>query len=1555
MGVHYSKPKRKQQKAPSHSPPQQRQQCKPQVPEPASSPQQKPIFRDQTLEDEDGQVDTFIDDYSKYTPAKLLPSCTRSISDILPIYFPSTFPPRLGSTRFSSCSSSATAISSSAVSLTSALFSIDSSTAPSSISSVSFQSKHSLLPTHEPLTTSRILSEEAKQKIYAALVSDADATDDLGLRLKVAQCKIQGFGAPVDLDGGFSELFHLAGQMTATDFVQISYFLGFCYYTGKTPSGKNEPAELVANAQYLAATLIANGKINGNISTAVGLFEKAANNGHVISQHVMGWHAEQQGDLVARGWYHHAAQQNYASAQADLGDWLLRHHADSKEHVDEALFWLHRAAEQNNAKAHLLLACLYGEGKLVDRDYRQAKQHYDCITIDPNSPHHATIHYTTAIAFRNGDHGLSQDFERAVQHLTIATKANYAPAQRTLGSMYYKGLGVPKDMNRANELFQQAAAQHDARALGFLGEMHQYGYGCLVNIPAALDYYEKAALNGDIVGGLSKALLLHRTGRRVEARQWFERVIQCDTPSSEFDFIQSYQKARLMIALYRFHGWGDFASEPLRAFQDLIALSQEGFAEAFFWVGSGYDEGIVCQGLTQVAPNPTLAFEYLEKASQQGISVAQYKAATMLSSGKATGRKDFTKAFVWYKEAANQGHRKAQYSVGLYYSKGITPVKINHKEAEKWFRASLTNDDDTATTMSDAMVSLGQLLIEREYLEALKYLTKAAQLGNPAGLRELAAIYEKQGGNERLAIAFELLSRATKQKDAKSWVAMARYHENGWSVPQSTEQALVCLAEAEKLNYAKASIAVAELLERQANWNGALQKYDEIAKKHQLLTQAGWLARLGKCRLIIYRNKGSDEDMIQARRWLQEMEQQDVKEALIEPLTMLGICCEATTNTTHEEAIHLYKKAVQQTTSSTHWPQENARFRLAKLSVDKGAHAEALSYFRQLHPLLDQMNHHSSETMLQARQVRYYTGYLLLHGKDIPQDVNEAKRFLLHAADEGEGAAAYELGMLLAGSDDETATRMFQRGRSVNHPGCIRELALLLKREKHEESDWTGQDVYELLEDAKELGDTEALVQIGLAHQHGLGTMLRGDNLEVALGYYMDAALRGHTQAAIYCGQVYHLMARFCEAAQWFAKSPENPTARMRLASYRLEGSGGLQKDEIAAFRELESIESQQDDTKLRAAVIYLIGQCYEHGQGTTQDNSAAKQRYLRAAELDNVQAMFRLGVICDEQGDQNGAFHWYSLAATTDHHAESQYRLGLYHWHAFANLDKNPVVAKKYFGKAAEQGHPSAKFELGNVLWYLEEYKNALACYSEAADLNVPEALCSLGKIYHVGFHSADIDIPQNGQKAFTYFLKAAAIPGHDGMADLMVGTYYAEGCCEHIKRDLQEALTWYLRAHHLGVSPARVSIGKLKHTMADDLTDARQADDLREEAYGWFIGAQNDISAQVMVALYHLYGWGRVPRDEVLGFQQLLAIAQEGHTEAYMDIAVCFEKGIGVDQNDQDALAYWMLASQVDEDAEVLDRVGYYHEKGLGGLSVNKNEAQKYYERANTIRKLI
>ena len=74
----------------------------------------------------------------------------------------------------------------------------------------------------------------------------------------------------------------------------------------------------------------------------------------------------------------------------------------------------------------------------------------------------------------------------------------------------------------------------------------------------------------------------------------------------------------------------------------------------------------------------------------------------------------------------------------------------------------------------------------------------------------------------------------------------------------------------------------------------------------------------------------------------------------------------------------------------------------------------------------------------------------------------------------------------------------------------------------------------------------------------------------------------------------------------------------------------------------------------------------------------------------------------------------------------------------------------------------------------------------------------------------------------------------------------------------------------------------------------------------------------AELMVALYYLNGWGGVEQDVVRGFNKLLRMAEKGQSEAFAEVAKCYELGVGVEQDLEQAFGWWSEASAMEDDVE-------------------------------------
>jgi TPR repeat protein len=650
--------------------------------------------------------------------------------------------------------------------------------------------------------------------------------------------------------------------------------------------------------------------------------------------------------------------------------------------------------------------------------------------------------------------------------------------------------------------------------------------------------------------------------------------------------------------------------------------------------------------------------------------------------------------------------------------------------------------------------------------------------------------------------------------------------------------------------------------------------------------------------------------------------------------------------------------------------------------MDQKQYTQAYTYIHGLKPILYDLGRLSEEAFQQARRMRYFLGYLLFHGLGTGTQVQEGLGHLKMASEQGEGDASFQLGLYYV--DSEEAILQFYHGVMADHPACIREWALFLLTENDycmlDHDTWSkGADVLNWLEKAATLGDVESLYQMGVLYETGFKSVFVGNTKDVtkAMEYYLKGAMEGHPLCMLKAAEWLGGSNQHRESIEWLQKAAamDSLKAHVMLLSYDLQGlTGDVKGLEDVYFRKLENLvqddikpavlddkrsqESKMNsDNEGRGLGWYLVGQCHELGRGACVSIEIAKECYKKAVSTSShINAMWRLGMIYSLEENDEEALFWFCKASEVGNHGQSLYQLGLYHLYGKIGLEPNPAVAKKYFTKAADQGHPQATFELARILWSQSQHELLIAyqMYQSAADAKVPEALRELGYLSHTGFSFRGIHVvKQDYRRAFGYFCEAAQFG--DPTAALMVGNYFEEGYLDDIGQDWDRALQWYESAYRLNCGGlAELAIGKLKHTIADTMLDPKQAEDLREEAFVWFESAADDfrcqrVTARVMVALYHMNGWGRKKQNRQLGFQLLLEIAQCEESEAFIPLAKCYEHGIGTERSMMMAADYWEMAADMD-DPEALIRMGQIYEHGLTE-EVNQAVANDYYERASQV----
>lgn len=675
-------------------------------------------------------------------------------------------------------------------------------------------------------------TKEEEKKYYDGLVDNnggGNSNKNISTRVQVAQCKIYGFGTKRDVKGGLRELLLLK------DYKEAHYPLG-CYYHDindhKNASHWFEKCNDPMSNYRLALICL-----DYEPNKALHYMTQSACTGNKYAQFMLGVYYEH-GILVkqsrneAKTWYERSANQEFAEAQTAIANLLLSELSPVVDkmkdtyQIKEAVDWLLKAESQviwmfpefkikyfkernithficnvlqGNASAFIRLGSLHEEGILVQGDDIKAIDYYKKATLVPlaSDSVRSLAHYLLGINYRLGDLGLEQDHGLAFFHLTRSSKLGYAPAQRALGVMYAEGIGTPKDPQKSYALFESAASTGDARALYLMANT------TLSGPKVAVELYEKAAKLGSIAAQLALAQYYQHIQQHAVAFEWFEKASK-STPARHrhprhisildfsVGFLAQRNTARLMVARYRYNGWGNVEKNTAWAFKEFKALSDEDFSDAYYWLAAWYEE---------IDNNLDLAFQYYKKGAVAGDIDCQFQVGYMLSNGYRNKEwkliKDIEESFFWYTNAAKRGHVTAQYCLGLFYENGLL-MECNINDAIYWYTLAAESN------MTLAMVRLARLLEDTK--EAVHWLKKAIAIGDLSALRELATFYRNGLINEEVdaqRIAFDLFRDAADQGDPMSWHALSKFYEESTNsvVPVNFEMVISCLKKAENLGY----------------------------------------------------------------------------------------------------------------------------------------------------------------------------------------------------------------------------------------------------------------------------------------------------------------------------------------------------------------------------------------------------------------------------------------------------------------------------------------------------------------------------------------------------------------------------------------------------------------------------------------------------------------------------------------------------------------------------------------------------------------------------------
>ncbi|MDH6306367.1 TPR repeat protein [Parabacteroides sp. PF5-5] len=351
------------------------------------------------------------------------------------------------------------------------------------------------------------------------------------------------------------------------------------------------------------------------------------------------------------------AEQGDAKAQYELG----KRYYDGigiSHNSDLAFEWYRKSAEQNFADAQSMIGVYYCQKE----EYDEAIKWFEKSIIQGSSEGLCNM----GLMYYSGI-GVQKDIQKAYDHFYKSAQQGNVDAKVMIGEIFYYGHLGSQDYQKAFTLYTQAASEDNASAQNKLGLMYYFGRGVTANYETAAEWFEKSVRQGE---GSSKYYLGYMYLKGLGVNKNISKGIELLNESAQ----QGYSHANVVLGDYYIET-NDY-SKSLSYYQQAADQSD---AEAILNLAYMHKNGL------GVLKNPQKAIEFFEKSANLGNADAQYQLALIYKEAN-----NLTKALPWFEKSAGNANADAQYELGLmyYYGKGTTK---NNKKSAEWIEKSYSS------------------------------------------------------------------------------------------------------------------------------------------------------------------------------------------------------------------------------------------------------------------------------------------------------------------------------------------------------------------------------------------------------------------------------------------------------------------------------------------------------------------------------------------------------------------------------------------------------------------------------------------------------------------------------------------------------------------------------------------------------------------------------------------------------------------------------------------------------------------------------------------------
>jgi len=448
---------------------------------------------------------------------------------------------------------------------------------------------------------------------------------------------------------------------------------------------------------------------------------------------------------------------------------------DEANDLAEYIKIVRTAAEEGDPQAMLLMGQVYYEGVegIVERDYLLA----------------------------------AKWFQAAAQVEKPEATAYSAEAKAWLGLLYYNGLGVKRDINRAKDLFVRAtkggydelislfeekSKEGDICAIKFMSECYNSGIGVPRNTTKALEYDRMAADAGCEEYYMPVGLYLYNNKRHGEAFEYFKKAA-----------LNGNIKAAYFYGLMLYDGDEGVEQDKVEGLKYLQMAANEGHVAANLKLGESYLYG---NGLER---DKEKGAQMIKVAAEKGNNKAMWILANCYRLGEGLPQ-NYQLASQWMALVAS-ANKTAEYNQLITdlkakndpfycYLKGLYEYNItgNYDEAMKQFQAVEKAKISEGKTLQ-GLVLTNKNYKKRDMKKAAKLFEKAAKENNATACYYLSYMMENGEGVKKDAkAALEMLTKAADGGCAVAQCRLADKYLNANGVEMNIEKAANYLLLAEK-------------------------------------------------------------------------------------------------------------------------------------------------------------------------------------------------------------------------------------------------------------------------------------------------------------------------------------------------------------------------------------------------------------------------------------------------------------------------------------------------------------------------------------------------------------------------------------------------------------------------------------------------------------------------------------------------------------------------------------------------------------------------------------